>query len=213
MSGVMKVARGRLASAVIVLAFTSALAVARQSVQEFRVDAASTAVTVRVGRAGLLSFAGHEHEIAVPAIAGRISLTPDVTRSQVSLQMDAKAMKVTGRGEPAGDVAEVQETMLSDRVLDVQRYPTITLESDRIALRQRSADGFGLSVDGRLTLHGVSRPISVPVTVRLSGNRMTASGTVTIRQSDFGIRPITAGGGTVKVKDEVTVAFTIVAVG
>jgi hypothetical protein len=48
--------------------------------------------------------------------------------------------------------------------------------------------------------------------VRLNGNRMTATGEATVRQSDFGIRPVSAGGGTVRVKDEVGVVFTIVAV-
>lgn len=187
---------------------------AAQTGQEFRVDPAATSVVVQVGRAGLFAFAGHDHEVAAPAVDGRISLnSTDLGRSRVALQFDAQALKVTGRGEPAGDVAEVQRTMLSDRVLDVSRYPTITFESDQISVQKRSADAFTLRVDGRLTLHGVTKPVSIPVAVRLDGNRMTASGKATVRQSEFGIRPVTAAGGTVRVKDEVDVMFSIVAVG
>ena len=198
---------------VIVLIAAAGVAAAAQTGQEFQVDPASTNVVVQVGRAGLLAFAGHNHEVAAPAVAGRISLnSADAGRSRVVLQFDAKALKVTGRGEPAGDVAEVQRTMLSDRVLDAARFPTIAFESDQVSVQKRSADGFALRVDGRLTLHGVTKPVSIPVVVRLDGNRLTASGQATVRQSDFGIRPVTAAGGTVRVKDEVGVTFNVVAV-
>ena len=197
-----------------VIILTAAVqAVAAQTNQEFRVDPAATSVVVQVGRAGLFKFAGHDHEVAVPGVEGRISLdSTDPSRSRVALQFDAKALKVTGKGEPAEDVAEVQRTMLSERVLDVARYPTISFESDRVAVQQRSAGSLTLRVDGRLTLHGVTKTVTIPVAVRLNGNRMTATGEATVRQSDFGIRPVSAGGGTVRVKDEVDVMFTIVAV-
>jgi hypothetical protein len=51
----------------------------------------------------------------------------------------------------------------------------------------------------------------MPVEVRLSADRLTANGRATVRQTDFGIRPVTALAGTVKVKDEVDIVFSIVA--
>lgn len=202
-----------LVQSVAVLPVVLGLVAAAQTSQEFRVDPASTSIVVNVGRAGLFAFAGHDHEVAVPAVEGRISLnSTDLSRSRVAVQFEVKALKVTGRGEPAGDVAEVQRTMLSDRVLDAERYPTIAFESDRVSVQQRSAGGFTVRVDGRLTMHGVTKAMSTPVAVRLDGNRLTATGAVSVRQGEFGIRPITAAGGTVRVKDEVRVTFTIVAV-
>ena len=190
----------------------SVLVVAAQPNREFRVQPASSTVLVQVNRGGLFAFAGHDHEVAASAVAGSVSLNPsDVGRSQVTLRFDARALKVTGRGEPEKDVAEVQRTMLSERVLDAERYPTIEFESNRISMVERSADGFRLRIEGRLMLHGTSQPLAVPVTVRLDGDRMTATGTATVRQSSFGIRPVTAAAGTVRVKDEVSVTFTIVA--
>lgn len=197
----------------VIILMAAGLTVSAQTNQEYRVDPAATSVVVHVGRAGLFKFAGHDHEVAVPGVEGRISLDAnDPSRSRVAVQFDAKALKVTGRGEPAGDVADVQRTMLSERVLDVARYPTISFESDRVAVQQRSAGRLTLRVDGRLTLHGVTKPVSVPVAVRLDGKRLTVTGEATVRQTEFGIRPVSAGGGTVRVKDEVDVMFTIVAV-
>ena len=185
---------------------------ADEAVREFRVDAAASQVTVLVGRAGAFGFAGHNHEVAVPKVDGIIVFdSADATRSTMTLTFDVPAMKVTGRGEPAADVPEVQRVMLSDRVLDAQRYPTIAFTSRRIVVVTQAVDRLALRVEGDLTLHGVTRPITVPVEVRLTGDQLAATANATVRQTDFGIRPVTAGAGTVKVKDELEVAFRIVA--
>ena len=180
--------------------------------REFHVDRAASQVTVHVGRAGAFGFAGHDHEVAVPNVEGTIALdSADVTQSTITLKFDVTTMKVTGRGEPAADVPEVQRVMLSDRVLDAQRYPTIAFTSRRIVIVRQAVDQLALRVEGDLTLHGVTRPITVPVEVRLAADQLTATANATVRQTEFGIRPVTAGAGTVKVKDELEVAFRIVA--
>jgi polyisoprenoid-binding protein YceI len=120
-------------------------------------------------------------------------------------------MKVTGKGEPPEDVPEVQRVMLSERVLDVERHPKITFISEKISILQKSANHLRLRIDGRLTLRGVARPVTVPTDVNLTADHVTATGRTTVRQTDFGIKPVTAGAGTVKVKDEVEIVFTIVA--
>jgi polyisoprenoid-binding protein YceI len=185
---------------------------ATQANVEYTVDAAASQVTVQVGRGGLFAFAGHDHEVAVPGIGGTIVLDlSDAGRSTVTLAFDATTMRVTGRGEPVGDVPEVQRVMLSDRVLDVQRHPTIAFVSRRIAVLERAAERLAIRVEGDLTLRGVTRRVIVPVDVRLSADRLTAAGKVGVRQTDFGIRPVTAAAGTVRVQDEVDVVFHVVA--
>lgn len=199
-------------SRLLVLLAMSGGVATRQADQRFVVDPALSTVTVHVGRAGLLAFAGHDHEVAAPGVTGVILLQPgDLSGSRVTLEFDTTAMKVTGRGEPLEDVPEVQRTMLSDRVLDAQRYPAIRFESDRVSIQRRTSDGFRLRVEGRLTLHGTSGRLDVPVDVRVAGRRLTATGTATVRQTAFGIRPVTAGAGTVRVKDDLTIAFSVVA--
>jgi polyisoprenoid-binding protein YceI len=62
------------------------------------------------------------------------------------------------------------------------------------------------TVKGTLTLHGVTKAISI--SVQSDGDAYVSH--VEIRQSDFGIKPIKAGGGAVKVKDELGIDFRIV---
>ena len=104
---------------------------------------------------------------------------------------------------PADKRAEVQARMQGPEVLDGSRYPDIRFASTRIDLG--GADQW--RVTGDLTLHGVTRPLTFAVTRRDRHFRGMAS----IRQRDFGIRPIRIAGGTVKVKDELRIDFDIVA--
>ena len=178
----------------------------------YQIDQTATSVLIQVGKGGLFSFAAHDHEVAAPALAGSIVLDQtDVTKSKASLEFNAAALKVTGKGEPAEDVPEVQAAMLSDRVLDVRQYPTITFRSTRVSLVNKAADRLTLNVAGDLTLHGTTRPVTTRVEVSLKDPSLTATGTARIRQTDFGMKPVTAGGGTVRVKDEVDVVLRVVA--
>jgi polyisoprenoid-binding protein YceI len=187
-------------------------ALAAQAPEQLTIDRAGTSITIQVGRAGVFGFAGHDHEIAAPVVQGKITLDrSDITRSRISMTFDATALRVTGKGEPADDVPEVQKVMLSERVLDVQRYPTIAFQSRRISMMQRSADRLTLRIAGDLTLHGVTRPLNVPVNVRLTASGFSADGKASVRQTDFGIRPVTAGAGTVRVKDEIDIIFSVTA--
>jgi hypothetical protein len=43
----------------------------------------------------------------------------------------------------------------------------------------------------------------------LGADDLHAEGTATVRQTDFGIQPVTAGAGTVRVKDDVEVSFSV----
>jgi len=69
---------------------------------------------------------------------------------------------------------------------------------------------YELQVTGELSLHGVARTVTVPVRVEMAGNSLTASGKTTLAQKAFGIEPVSAGGGTVKVKNELGIEFKLV---
>jgi polyisoprenoid-binding protein YceI len=186
--------------------------VAAQEPERLVIDPGQTTITLQVGRTGIFAFAGHDHEVIVPAMQGQITLDrSNVSRSTVSVTFDATALKVTGKGEPPGDVPEVQRVMLSDQVLDVQRYPTITFQSRQVSVAKQSANQMTLRMTGDLTLHGVTRPLDVPVTVQLAADGLRADGRASVQQSQFGIRPVTAGAGTVRVKDEVEVVLSVTA--
>jgi polyisoprenoid-binding protein YceI len=178
----------------------------------YTIDPDASEVLIHVGKNGVFSFMGHTHEVVAPVGGGTIVLqSDDLAQSQVRVEFEAAALRITGKGEPAADVPEVQRTMESDRVLDVERFARITFVSRSIRVVERKGNRLRLSVTGDLTLHGVTSSLTTEVVSDVAPDRLTASGTLTVRQTAFGIEPVTAGAGTVRVKDGVDVRFTFVA--
>jgi len=184
---------------------------AGRAARSYTIDSGQSRATIDVGKSGAFSFAaGHTHEVAVSTVAGTIAVDrEDPARSSVRLTIDAAALKVTGKGESADDVPKVQQTMSGPQVLDVQRYPTITFTSTSVLMTARTEASFDAAITGQLTLHGMTRSISVPATVRTDGTTLTATGHFEVKQTDYGIKPVSVGG-VVSVKNSVNISFTIV---
>jgi len=196
----------------VLLILGVAIAIGRGAgAQTYTIDQARSRATVAVGKSGIFSFAaGHTHEVIAPSITGRMTVDPaDPGRSTVRVTIDASALKVTGTGESPADVPKVQQTMSGEQVLDVQRYPTIDFDSTSVSVKNPGSDKLDVIVNGRLSLHNVTHAISVPVTVQIKGNELTASGRFPLKQTDYGITPVSVAG-VVSVKDRVDISFTIV---
>lgn len=177
----------------------------------FSVDERQSRALVEVGKSGVFSFAaGHTHEVEVPAIAGSITVDeehPD--RSHVRLEIDVRKLTVTGKSEPPKDVPKVQQTMLGNEVLDAERHPNIRFVSTTVSVKRAALLTLDLVVGGELTLHGVTRQVSIPVAARIEASGLTASGRFALKQTDYGITPVSVGG-VVSVKDTLNISFTIV---
>ena len=180
--------------------------------RRFALDATRSSLTVRTGRGGLFSFAGHEHVIAASQIQGEILAdAASLQASSVSLTIDAASLRVQGEGEPTEDVPKVQARMTSPELLDVARFPDIVFRSQAVSGKAAGESHFDLLVSGDLSLHGVTRRLTFQVHVEVSGDTLTATGRGTLRQSAFGLVPVSVAG-VVKVKDEVVVEYKLVGI-
>ena len=194
------------------LALAGSLSLRAAGPRTFTVEPDRSHAMIAVGKSGAFSFAGHTHEVEAPVTSGSVRLDPDTpSKSDVKLVFNAAKMRVTGKGDPADDVPKVQEVMIGEQLLDVKKFPTITFESTGVTAKG-AAPSMELTVAGRLTIRGTTRPVTAPVSVRIEGAMLSATGKFLIKQTDFGIKPISVGG-VVKVKDELTITFTILARG
>lgn len=200
-----------LARAVFV-AWMAAVAGGAAAAEVYDVDPAQSSLTVHVGKAGLFRFAGHEHEVTAPVGSGRIEAdASDLARSSVTLSFRAADLRVTGRDEPPEDRPKVQEAMVGPKVLDAARFPAIRFTSKTVAGRALPDGVHDLRIEGDLELHGVTRRVTVPVRVRRSADgTLSAEGTTVVRQTDFGIEPVSVAG-VVKVKNELGLTFRLLA--
>jgi polyisoprenoid-binding protein YceI len=167
--------------------------------QDKAIDIKSSTISVHVAKAGLFSAAGHEHWVNAPISSGLIN---DSDPLHVEFRVDVSRMEV--KPDPKVDAktqAEIQKDM-QQMTLESVKYPEIVFRSSRV---ERQADG-QWKVEGVLTLHGVAKP--VVITVKRAQDAYV--GHAIVKQTDFGIKPITVGGGLVKVKNEVEIDFHIV---
>lgn len=98
----------------------------------------------------------------------------DPTTAKVRLTVEAASID-TGIGMR-------DNHLRSEDFLDVNRFPTVTFESERVEMAGRRA-----TVVGRLTVHGVTREIAVPVDVQMSEMALVATGEFVLRRRDYGI--------------------------
>ena len=170
------------------------------SAEDRAIDTQRSTVTVRVFKSGLFRAFADDHIVQAPLVEGSLD---DSATPHVQIVIDARRMRVLDPGLSAKDRQEVEGRMLGPEVLDVNRFQWISFHS--VAVQRLDAGGW--LVRGELDLHG--RIHGVLVNVKPEGGHY--KGSVPVRQSDFGIVPISVAGGTVKVKDEIVIDFDIVA--
>ena len=173
-------------------------------------DASHSSMEINVYKEGFFKAFGHEHLIAPKDFSGAVQFDAnDFEKSSVTLRVPTKTLTVVDPGESERDREQVQATMLGESVLDSSRYPEIVFRSTRVAHAVRQGDGWSISLDGSLQLHGTQKPVTFPLTVRVSGDELIGQGELFLLQTDYGITPVKVGGGTVKVKDRIRVHFEI----
>jgi polyisoprenoid-binding protein YceI len=169
--------------------------------QDLPIDTERSAITIHVGRAGLLSAAGHDHWVNAPVSSGMVRET-----GAPHVEFKVESAKLTVKPDPKLD-AKTQVTIQKDMeemTLETKKYPEISFQSSSV---QASSDGNKWMVEGTLTLHGETQPVSVAVT--RDGGAYT--GHTVLKQTDFRIKPVSVGGGMVKIKNEIDIDFQIYA--
>lgn len=172
-------------------------------------DTGTSSFTVHVGRAGLFGFLGHDHVVEVRPSGGHVIVDPeDLSASRVEITLAAGDLRVTDPDGPQEDVPEVQATMEGEKVLHVAEHPWIAFRSTAVRGEPIGPDAWRLEVEGELELRGVTRSLTVPVSVRFVEHGLAAAGEVVLKQSGWGIEPVSVAG-VVNVKDELRIRFEI----
>jgi polyisoprenoid-binding protein YceI len=173
------------------------------------IDAHASSFVVQVFSTGLLSAFAHNPKINIKDFQGSV----DFVRSGTSLEQAALNFIVRSDSlEVADDVSakdrEEIHTRMRNDVLESQRYPEIVYESSRVTA-SGTGDRYWAALAGNLTLHGVTKSLSISARVAVNGDSLRASGEFSLKQSDFGITLVSAAGGTIRVKDELKFTFDI----
>jgi polyisoprenoid-binding protein YceI len=179
-------------------------------IERYRIDPGAGRFTTRAFSAGLLSAFAHSPTFAVRDFGGEMRFEDG--------RVDGMSLDVTVRADSLDlldqvgdrDRREIEGRMRRD-VLEVAAFPEITYQAAKIPAEKVAQGEFRLDIGGHLTLHGVTRPRNVGATLRTFVDAFVLSGGFPLLLSDHRIGPVTALGGTIRLKDELRVLFEIVA--
>lgn len=175
------------------------------------IDAKESTFLVRAFATGMLSAFGHSPTIAIPDFEGEVKWSSS-SLEDASLRMVVQASSLAVTDDISkSDRSEIERRM-NEEVLETDGFPEIIYECSQLSSIQKMGEGsFTAVLNGDLTLHGVTLNQAISARLTLKGDTLRAAGEFSIRQSDYEIRPVSAAGGTVKLKDELKLSFDITA--
>jgi polyisoprenoid-binding protein YceI len=179
-------------------------------VERYAIDPGLSRFTVRAFASGMLAAFGHNPTIAIRDFTGEAEFVPGTLEmAALHLRIKAASLEVT---DDMGDKdrREIERTM-NDQVLESSHFPEIVFDCSNVSA-SRAGDGqYWVNLVGDLSLHGVtsSQPLAAQVVV--NGDTLRAHGEFSVRQTAYGIKPVSFAGGTLKLKDELKCTFDIVA--
>jgi polyisoprenoid-binding protein YceI len=176
----------------------------------YKIDASQSRFMVRAFAGGFLSAFAHDHNIAIRDFSGEAQFTyGTVEPASLQLKIKSASLAVTDKVS-ATDRQKIEGTM-RDEVLEVGKYPEIVFRSTSVSATKTGDGQYQAKVAGDLTLHGVTRPLTITAQLEFGDAVLRARGGFSLKQSSFEIKPVSVAGGTVKVKDELRFSFEIVA--
>ncbi len=174
------------------------------------IDPMVSRFTVQAFASGFLSAFGHDPKIAIRDLKGDIHFdAAQIEKSTLHLAIRADSLTVTDNVSDK-DRRDIEGDM-RDKVLETAKYPEIIFDVSDVSPNNANNGPTVVTLNGQLGLHGVTRPQKVPATIVVTGNMLRAFGEFSLRQSNYNIKPVSAVGGALKVKDEVKFVFDIVA--
>jgi polyisoprenoid-binding protein YceI len=177
----------------------------------YRLDPNLSRLTVQAFASGMLSFLGHSPTFAAREFTGEIDIDRDAARVvRLAVTVSADTLWVAD-GVSAGDRKEIEGAMRTT-VLETATYPTVRYESDDVTANEMAPGRYHLRINGRMSLHGVSRPLPLEAELLIFGDGVRLRGASALNLSDYRIKPVIALGGTIKLRDELKVSFDVAAV-
>ena len=173
-----------------------------------RIDTAQSLIVATVRRGGILARLGHDHVVASHNVSGTVS--PAQHRADFTFRLDemkideADLRRTAGlEKQPSADAIEGTRHNMLTKVLDADRYPIVSIHAERMAA--------GQPLQVSITLHGVTRTLAIPVQLREENDIINVKGTVSLKQTDFGLTPFSVMGGAMSVQDQMELRFDLTA--
>ncbi|HXI47343.1 MAG TPA: YceI family protein [Steroidobacteraceae bacterium] len=183
----------------------------------YTIDSQNSELRILVYRAGPLANLGHNHVVVNRGVTGLVQVGSTISSSSFSLKVpvesfevdDPEARREEGSDFP-GDVpadakSGTRRNMLGAAVLNAAEFPVITVTSVTL-----SGTPDALSAELTVSVAGHETTITAPCTLQGDEHRLTAAGSMELRQTAVGLAPYSLLHGALQVEDAMQVKFSIV---
>ena len=176
--------------------------------EHYRLVSEKSKFTVQAFAEGLFSAFGHDPVIQIREFTGEVSFVPGTfADASLKITVDSNSLALSNDVKEK-DRLEIERTM-REEVLETAKYGEIVFTSNNISVNKLSGGRCRVRIIGDLTLHGVTQK-SIWISAEASiGDSLRAQGEFLLKQTDFGIKPYSAAGGTIKLKNELKFLFDI----
>jgi polyisoprenoid-binding protein YceI len=197
-------------------ALLTGLAAGAQESREYTVDPSASDIHWLVYKAGTLSKLGHNHVISVAELTGRVTVANDLAASKFELSFPVASLVVddprlrANLGEDfasvptAEDKAGTQRNMLTDKVLDGEKFGTISVRGTG-----PSGAGGSQTLSVSVELLGRTVALTVPTKVVVNGDTLTASGEFELTHEALGMKPFSVMLGALQVADNMKFIYQV----
>jgi polyisoprenoid-binding protein YceI len=145
------------------------------------------------------------------AVGRTTAVTGTLTLSQVASGFSVEAASFTVDVSKLSSDQSRRDQRIHSQGLQSDRFPTATFKlTSPIALTADAGNGqtVHLSATGDLTIHGVTKSVTIPIDARLTGSKIELVGSITFPFSQFGMTPPSIGGF-VSVENNATMEFQL----
>jgi polyisoprenoid-binding protein YceI len=159
-------------------------------------------VRVKTGRQGMAAKVGHDLTLEAANWKATLTVDDDPSRSEVTATIEPRSLAVKAATGGAKPISEKDKKEIAKNIAGLLGNDSITFTSTSVDVKDST-----VQTAGELSIAGQSRPVNLDLTATPDG-RLT--GSMTVVQSQFGIKPFSAMLGALKVKDEVEIDLDFV---
>jgi polyisoprenoid-binding protein YceI len=189
---------------------SSAMDPAETTTDRYVIDGRSSRLTVQAFATGLLSAMGHNPTIGIRDVHGEVKFNSEKLQAE-SLWIVIKTASLAVLDDISPKDIREMENLMNQEVLETTKFPGIQYEAPEISVMKMGDSLYSATLNGTLTLHGISRQQPISVRVTLLGNMLRASGGFLLNQTDYNMKLISVAGGALKLKNELRFSFEVVA--
>jgi polyisoprenoid-binding protein YceI len=180
------------------------------TLDRYVIDGRSSRFSVRATATGMLAAMGHDPSINIRDFSGEVEFDPEKLQA-ACFRLAIKTSSFGVQDDISDKDRREIERLMNQEVLETAKFPEILYDAPSISVTKMTEMLFSATLNGELSMHGVTRKQSITSRVAMLGSMLRASGEFTLDQTDYNIKLVSVAGGALKLKDELKFSFEIVA--